>query len=494
MVGVNIVSSIRGKVINKLLKFEKQFFDNHSAGELGSLLTNDTSLIANLITSSIPELITSVLSVMLVLVSLFILSSTLSITLLILLPLTLLIFIPLGNVLAKLSLQNQIYLGELNQFSNFITINSDFIKDNTTQNHEETRGKQLIQALRDIGAKQVKYMSIITPVLSFFLMLIILIVLTLGVYLISLEKLTVGSLVAYILLTLEILNPVTSTVSNLTALKVLKSAVSRIDTVLEDNQVEDIDTYSDLPTLHFNRLELRNVSFGYPDNEGVLTLKNINFSVNCGEIVAIVGPSGSGKSTLMDLITRKYKTDYGDILLNDKVIQDYGLQEVRANISYVSQHNTLLKGTVKDNLLYGITKFVPEDEILFVSKLTNFDSVINKLDNGLQFEINAGESNLSEGEIQRLSITHALLENTSLLLLDEVKSALDAENEQKIIDTLTQLSPQKCILLTAHRLSTVKKANKIIFLENGLVTGVGTHEELFTTHSQYRKYVLTQFD
>ncbi|MEN4314828.1 ABC transporter ATP-binding protein [Streptococcus pyogenes] len=492
IVGIDIVSSIRTKVISKLLKLEKQFFDNHSSGDLGSLLTNDTSLISNLITTNIPELITAVFSITLVLISLFLLSNVLSIVLLVLIPLILLIFIPLGNILSKLSFQNQTYLGKLNQFANFITINSDFIKDNTTQKHEKEKGQFLITYLKTTSRKQAKYISIITPILSFLLMLTILIVLTVGIYLISIKNLTIGSLVAYLLLTLEVLNPVTSLGSNLTALKILKGATSRLNSLFEDKQIEYLENTASTPFIEFDNLVLQNVTFSYPFSNQFSVVQNISFSINCGESVAIVGPSGSGKSTLMNLITCKYKNYLGNIYLNNKNIQDYGLQELRSSISYVSQNNVLFTGTLKENILYGIDRDISDSEIISVSKLANFDDVIAKLSNGLLFKINAGESNLSEGEKQRLAITRALLKNSSLLLLDEVTSALDAESEQKVIDTLHKASKQKGILLIAHRLSTVKKVNKIIFLENGNITGIGSHSELFSSHPRYKKYVLTQ--
>ncbi|WP_216847196.1 ABC transporter ATP-binding protein [Lactococcus raffinolactis] len=419
-------------------------------------------------------------------------SIELSITLLFLLPLTLFIFIPLGNILAKLSFKNQSNLGKLNQFSNFITINSDFIKDNISQNFELKKGKKIVKELKEISIKEAKYMSFITPILSIILMITILVILAFGFYLTSIKKLSIGSLVAYILLTIEIINPVTSLGSNIASLKILKGSTLRIENLFKTMQIEKLKTK--IKPIDFKMIEFNNVSFSYPSCRQKMVLKNISLQINSGETIAIVGPNGSGKSSILRLLSGKYKEYSGEILLNKKNISEYDVQDIRANTSFVSQTNILFSGTIRNNLLYGINKEIPDFEILNICKLTGLDKAISRFQNGLDFEINAGESNLSEGEKQKISITRALLKNSSLFLLDEVTSALDAESEQNIIKVLKKYSELKCTIMIAHRLSTIEKVDKIFFLENGMITGIGNHTDLFDNHDRYKQYVLYQLN
>ena len=331
-----------------------------------------------MIITNIPELITSIFSIFLISVSLFILSIELSITLLFLLPLTLFIFIPLGNILAKLSFKNQSNLGKLNQFSNFITINSDFIKDNISQNFELKKGKKIVKELKEISIKEAKYMSFITPILSIILMITILVILAFGFYLTSIKKLSIGSLVAYILLTIEIINPVTSLGSNIASLKILKGSTLRIENLFKTMQIEKLKTK--IKPIDFKMIEFNNVSFSYPSCRQKMVLKNISLQINSGETIAIVGPNGSGKSSILRLLSGKYKEYSGEILLNKKNISEYDVQDIRANTSFVSQTNILFSGTIRNNLLYGINKEIPDFEILNICPIDDlFKSHLSKI-------------------------------------------------------------------------------------------------------------------
>jgi subfamily B ATP-binding cassette protein MsbA len=289
-----------------------------------------------------------------------------------------------------------------------------------------------------------------------------------------------GAFVGIIAAMLQLIKPLkTLTTLNATFQRGLAGAdsiFSLLDEKLENNQGIV------LPHKSQGRLLLKNVSFAYDDQTKVLN--NINFVVNPGEKIALVGQSGSGKSTIASLIPRFYELKFGEILLDEHNIQDLSLSYLRKQISFVSQHVVLFNDTVANNIAYG-NQNASMDDIINAAKLAQAHNFIENLPEGYQTSIGENGLMLSGGQRQRLAIARAILKNAPILILDEATSALDSESEYALQIALEAVMQNKTTLIIAHRLSTIKNADKIIVLNKGEIVETGTHAELLEYNSFY---------
>lgn len=489
-IGILEVSNLRKKLISKILFLNKSYFDKSLSGDTSSILINDASAISYLLSTTIPTLVNSLISIVVITIMLFYLSINLSVLIIFLVPLLFLIYFPLGKLLSKTSLENQKKLGVFNHYSYFITNENLFIKTSATEQIEYLKGKDIISELNNIGFKQAKAFAIIGPLFMTVTIFGALSIITYGLYLVKNNIFTMGSFVAYVTLFIQMLNPLGTLGNSFSHIKGITGAVNRIREILT---VSSEDVNSGIKELKFSKLVFKNVNFSYEgDNNDILS--NFNFSFEIGRNIAIVGPSGSGKTTIFSLIEKLYKVNSGSIFIDNYNLSTVSSDYFRSNVGYVSQRYPVILGTVKDNLLYGIrNKKISDVELIEYTKLTNFFEVIDSLPDGLDTFIGDKGVLLSEGQKQRLAITKVLLQNPRILLMDEVTSSLDSYSETVIQNTIEKFGKDKIIITIAHRLSTVKKADCIIFLENGCITGTGTHRELYKNHELYRSFVESQF-
>ena len=242
---------------------------------------------------------------------------------------------------------------------------------------------------------------------------------------------------------------------------------------------------------HHVELEFKKVSFAYETRPEIQVLSEIDFLVGSGEMVAIVGPSGAGKSTIFDLTQRFYDPTSGSVTINGSEIKDFSLQEIRDKMGYVSQDPVLFSGSLKSNLLY-VNRRVSEEDIREALELAKVDFV-DDLPNGLDTLVGEDGVGLSGGQRQRIAIARALLSKPSILLLDEATSALDAESESKIRSSIEKLKGRMSILVVAHRISTVRQADRILVIDKGRLIGEGSHEQLRSNNILYEKFADIQF-
>ena len=240
-----------------------------------------------------------------------------------------------------------------------------------------------------------------------------------------------------------------------------------------------------------NHIEFKNLSFEYEESEG-LVLSNINFKINKGEVVAIVGPSGAGKSTIADLIPRFYDPKDGEILIDQENIKKLSLASLRKNMGIVTQDVILFNDTIKNNIAYAQPK-ATMDSIKNACKAANALEFIEEIPEGFEAIIGERGVKLSGGQKQRIAIARALLKNPPILILDEATSSLDTESEKKVQTAIEALLKDRTALIIAHRLSTVQTANKIITIEKGRISEIGTHDELYSNDGLYRKLYDIQF-
>ena len=237
-------------------------------------------------------------------------------------------------------------------------------------------------------------------------------------------------------------------------------------------------------------IKFDNVSFKYDDD--AVILKDLSLEIEPKKTIAIVGPSGSGKSTLFSLLERFYNEYEGRISIGNTDINEFDLKDWRKKISYVQQISSTTEDSILNNLTYGNDSPVPPELIEASLKKAGIYDYVNSLPEKLNTIVQEKGSNFSSGQLQRLMIARALIKQPDILLLDEITASLDSENELLVKTTLDSIKNEKTIVIIAHRLSTVTSSDKIVFLDGGKITGIGTHEELLKTHALYEKYVNNQ--
>ena len=239
-------------------------------------------------------------------------------------------------------------------------------------------------------------------------------------------------------------------------------------------------------------IKFKNISFKYPDEENY-AVKNIDLEVKKGEIVALVGASGSGKTTMVNLLTRIYDVEEGNISIDGVDIKDFSLNSLRDNIAVVSQDTFLFNDTIKMNIMTGNRK-ASDDEVVNAARSAYAENFINKLPNGLNEMLGEKGLRLSGGEKQRLTIARAIIKKAPILVLDEATSALDSESEVEVQKAISRLMEGKTTIVIAHRLSTIKNAGRIIVLDKGSIVEQGSHTELLSRNGAYKKFYQKQFE
>ncbi|WP_174729110.1 ABC transporter ATP-binding protein [Mesobacillus harenae] len=481
-IGESVVASIRKRLWQQILNLPVSFFDSHQSGETMSRVTQDTNIVKNLITQHLISFITGIISIIGAVAILLVIDWRMTLIMLLAVPLSLGIMMPLGRKIYKISRATQ---DEMASFSgNLGRVLSDIrlVKAYHAENAEKENGEKGIRHLFGFGMKEAKIQAVISPFMTFIMMLVLVILIGYGGVRVASGDLSAGSLVAIIIYMFQIVVPFTRMASFFTSFQKAIGATERIQDILgldketSEQKLEVADPAQDI--------EFRNLSFSYKETP---IINGISLMVPAGKTTAFVGPSGGGKTTLFALLERFYKLDSGEILLGNTSITDFNLGSWRTQIGYVSQESPIMSGTVKDNIKYGIDEEVSDEEIKQAAELANAAEFIERLPEGYETQVGERGMKLSGGQRQRIAIARAIIRNPQILLLDEATSNLDSASELLVQKALQRLMAGRTTLVIAHRLSTVIEAEQIAVVENGQITGTGTHHQLMQTHSLYKQ-------
>ncbi|WP_051314627.1 ABC transporter ATP-binding protein [Alteribacter aurantiacus] len=487
-VGEYVVRSLRIRLWNKVLKLPVSYYDTNRTGETISRITNDTNIVKALITNHLVSAVTGIISIIGAVVILLFLDWQMTLVMLSVVPVILFIIIPLGRKMYRISKSIQ------KEMANFTTVLTQvlseirLVKAYSAEKKEALSGEERVDGLFTFGLKEAKVFAFLNPLISFAMMGMLVFIIGYGGVRVASGAISAGELVAFILYLFMIVVPVSRFASFFAEVQKAMGATERIR-ALYDLEEEDYRRGHNQQR-EKGHLAFRDVSFHYGENDSVL--RNVSFEVPPNQVTAIVGPSGSGKSTLFSLIERFYTPSEGTIEAGNKAIHELDLQSWRTSIGYVSQESPLMAGTIRENIAYGVERTVTDDELLAASKLANIDEYVLSLPDRFDTEVGERGIKLSGGQKQRIAIARALIKDPSLLMLDEATSSLDSESEQKIQEALDNVMKNRTTLVIAHRLSTVLGADQIIVLENGEVTGRGTHEELYESNERYKSFVNQQ--
>lgn len=489
-VGQKVVARLREILWKKLIRLLVPFFQKQPSGESVSRVINDTGIVKDLVSQHFPQFISGLISIIGAVILLLFMDWKMTIMMFIAVPITVLVMFPLGRQMLKVSrsLQNQTanFQGEIQQTISEIKL----MKSSTAELKEEQRGMRGIFGLLQTGLKEARITAIISPFIYMIVMLVIVVIIGYGGIRVEEGTMSTGSLVAFLLYLFQIIFPITTFAMFFTEVQKAKGATERIAEILNEEE-EEINpgmekSIAELP------LEFKHVSFAYDTGENVLN--NLSFSAAPGEMIAFAGPSGGGKTTVFGLIERYYAPNEGEILLGDTSIHAISLISWRSQIGYVSQESSMMSGTIRDNLTYGLknSNLITEDQLWAVAEMAYAAQFIKALPDGLDTEVGERGTKLSGGQRQRINIARAFLRNPKILLLDEATASLDSQSEQVVQKALQRLMEGRTTFVIAHRLATIVHADQIIFIEDGTITGKGTHQELLTQHALYRSFAEQQ--
>ncbi|MFF5513100.1 ABC transporter ATP-binding protein [Staphylococcus capitis] len=489
-IGEKIIYAIRSILWEHIIQLKMPFFDKNESGQLMSRLTDDTKVINEFISQKLPNLLPSVLTLIGSLIMLFIMDWKLTLLTFITIPIFVFIMIPLGRVMQKISTNTQSEIANFSGLLGRVLTEMRLVKVSNTERLELDNAHVNLKKIYHLGLKQAKISAIVQPISGVVMLLTIAIILGFGALEIGTGAITPGTLIAMIFYVIQLSMPLINLSTLVTDYKRAVGASQRIHEIMQE-PIEPTEALSESKDeiVEDGELSFENVDFKYDVKK---ILNDVTFNIPQGKVSAFVGPSGSGKSTIFNLIERMYDIENGDIKYNHRSIYDIPLSKWRNKIGYVMQSNSMMSGSIRDNILYGINRKVTDDELIEYAKLANCHEFIMQFDEGYDTMVGERGLKLSGGQRQRIDIARSFVKNPDILLLDEATANLDSESEVKIQEALETLMEGRTTVVIAHRLSTIKKAGQIIFIDKGQVTGKGTHGELMASHEKYKNFVTSQ--
>ncbi|MDP9653092.1 UNVERIFIED_ORG: subfamily B ATP-binding cassette protein MsbA [Pseudomonas putida] len=481
-VSLGLVHDLRVQLFNNLLVLPNRYFDKHNSGHLISRITFNVTMVTGAATDAIKVVIREGMTVIFLFASLLFMNWRLTLVMVAILPLIAIMVRTASKKFRKQSKKIQLAMGDVTHVASETIQGYRVVRSFGGEKYEEKRFFDASQGNTDKQLRMTRTGAIYTPLLQLVIYTAMAVLMFLVLFLRG--DASAGDMVAYITLAGLLPKPIRqlSEVSS-----TIQKGVAGAESIFEQLDVEpEVDTGTVERDVVNGRLDVRNLSFTYPDTERQV-LNDISFSVEPGQMVALVGRSGSGKSTLANLIPRFYHHDKGEILIDGVEVEQYKLLNLRRHIAQVTQHVTLFSDTVANNIAYGDLAGAPREDIEKAAKDAYAMDFIAQLPEGLDTQVGENGVLLSGGQRQRLAIARALLKNAPLLILDEATSALDTESERHIQAALDQVMKGRTTLVIAHRLSTIEKADLILVMDQGKIVERGTHEQLLAQNGYYSR-------
>ena len=488
MIGVseNIRRDVQTDMFASLIKADTQVIDNKHSGKFVTNLTNDVDMITSLVSTAILNLFKDSLTLIGLLSVMFYQNWKLSLVAIIMIPLASTAAKTLGKRIGKVTTQQMNIAGELTTYLIEVFKNHKLIKIFQKEIFEKNRANKLINNFKEKNKKINEIHVRASPIMEFLTGIMIAVLIFISAKLITKNELEVSNFFSFLAAMMLAYQPVRSLATLNITIQQGISGASRVLPIIDDApKIKEIEDARDL-ILKKGHIKFINVEFKYNKDENQI-LNSINLDIPGEKMTALVGLSGSGKSTILNLIPRFYNVDTGDILIDEQSIYKSKVFSLRKNISLVSQDTTLFDDTIKNNIAYANLDTSQKD-IEEAAKYSFADEFINELPNKYETLIGENGIRLSGGEKQRISIARAILKKSSIILLDEATSSLDADTESKIQQAINFLTKGRTTIVIAHRLSTILNSDKIYVIDKGKVIGEGKHEELLNSSNEYKNF------
>ncbi|MBO8164723.1 MAG: ABC transporter ATP-binding protein [Brevibacillus sp.] len=490
-IGHFTVAGLRRRLWKKVISLPVSYFDQHRTGETISRLTGDTAVIKELISQHLISFFSNAISIVGSVLILSYIDWQMTVILLMAIPLVFLLVRPMGKKIHAISKQLQDETARTSGFLTGVVSEIRLVKSYHAEEQEQQKGNTQIDNLFRYSLKEAKVYALLMPLMTLTLMGVLVVIVSYGGIRVASGGLSAGELVAFLLYLFMIAIPFGSLAAFYAALQKAMGATERIMAILAHDEEEQNEGDKRQVEQVNQPIRLKGVSFAYPQGKEVL--HDIHLTIQPGSTTALVGPSGSGKTTMFALLERFYQPTKGRILLGDTPIDAYSLRSWRKQIGYVAQDSPIMAGTIRENLCYGMDRPVSQDELDAAARKAYAEEFIASLPKGYDTEVGERGIKLSGGQRQRIAIARAILHDPQILLLDEATSNLDSQSEIWVQKAILELMKGRTTIVIAHRLSTVVKADQIVVLEEGSVTGIGTHEELLASHALYRELANHQF-
>lgn len=488
--GQKLTFKLRSNYLDHLFMMDSKFYETYKKGDLISRVTNDMEGMTTAATAMLESIIFNFTNIVF---AIMIMGFTISWEL----TLVSITIMPIG-----LTILNLIRY----QKRKYTRIHREIYAEMTEKVLESVEGMKVVHAYvqeeedlnkqykaidRDIESWRyiVNYENWFNPLFEVIYGISYILAFAYGTYLIIRQSITVGELITFVAYVGMLMNPI---ISMSTVFSQINNATISVDRYYEimKSVPEVHDESFSKPIIDFKKIDFENVTFKYPfDKQPVI--KNINFSLNIGQTIGVVGPTGSGKSTLIRQLLREFNVTGGNILIDNTPIQEYKIEDVRNLVGYVPQEHMLFRKPVNENIMLGNPNARNEDLDKAV-KMADFEKDIVFLTDGLKTMVGEAGSTLSGGQKQRLSIARALIKDPQILILDDSLSAVDATTEKNIIEHLKEFRNGKTNIIVAHRFSAIREADQILVMEKGMIAQRGTHSELLKQEGWYKNQYIQQ--
>ena len=490
LAGELTVKRLRYRLFGQILGQDITFFDQQKTGELLGRLSSDTAVLQNALSVNISMLVRSLFQAVGGIVMLFMTSAKLTIFILVIIPPLGLLAARFGRKVKSISKRAQDALATSSAVAEEGIAGVRTVKAFGQEGFEKNRYQKRLNASFGLSKEKIGEVARFTNLVSLVGLTAIVFIIWYGGTLVIQQELTVGTLTSFLLYVMTVAFSVGMLGSLWTDFMSAFGASGRIFELLEKS-TENLT--AGIETIKKGQIEFKDVFFSYPARPDFPILQGISFSLNPHETVAVVGQSGAGKSTLVQLLMRFYEADAGMILIDDIETKNYSLQSLRSSIGLVSQEPVLVSESLFENIRYGRPDSTME-EVYEAAKMAFAHDFIMSFPDGYNTLVGERGIQLSGGQKQRVAIARALIKNPRLLVLDEATSSLDSESEHLVQKALEDQMGKRASLVIAHRLSTVKRANKILVMDKGRIVQVGTHDELIQqVNGLYHKLVERQF-